>query len=157
MKIKQSRFPHTIQIGQGIRQLKNQMTSISNPIHQFIDNQEIKSRISILPRTFDINLIKEDQAPKISLPVTLTNHALLLLLHLLEQNKFIQGDIITVALAIADNFIHSIADKKTMRAIERDVCSNFVFYQTVISWQINEQLHYQLKDSNLIPKIFWAD
>ncbi|ETR67805.1 MAG: hypothetical protein OMM_11193, partial [Candidatus Magnetoglobus multicellularis str. Araruama] len=127
------------------------------PLYQFIESQKLKSRISLIPRTIDINLITEDNVPKILLPVSLKNHALMLFMYLLYKNKYIQGDIMTVAMAIADNFIHAISNEKTMRAIERDICKHFDFYEKVTSWQQSEGLNFKLKDTNLIPKIFWAD
>ena len=127
------------------------------PLFQFTGDQKLKSRIKVLPRTFDINLITKDEGPKMVLPVSFQNHALILLLHLLENEKFIQGDIMTVAMSLSDNFIHAISDEHTRKMIKKDIIQHFEFYENVIKWQEDFQLNYQLKNASLIPKLLWAD
>jgi len=85
------------------------------------------------------------------------NYALTLLMFLLSNNCYIQGDSITFALALANNHLYSIADKTTQKQIKKDIIDHFKYYKKIIKWQKSLKIRYDLSSVSVVPKIFWAD
>ncbi len=86
-----------------------------------------------------------------------SNYALELLLYLFSQGINPRGDNIALALALANNYIYSIADDPARREIKKDLVKHFQFYKKVLQWQKDLNIAYDLATIPIIPKILWAD
>lgn len=84
------------------------------------------------------------------------NYALQLLISMIDQDAVIKGDSITCALALANNYLYSIADASTQAAIKRDIFKHFQYYIEILAWQKQLSITYRIKDVQLIPKIYWS-
>ncbi len=84
------------------------------------------------------------------------NYALELLLYLLQKNASIKGDSITPALALANNYLYSIADKQTRKAILKDTEKHFYLYKKILEQQKNYTIKYDLSKTGVLPKLYWA-
>lgn len=84
------------------------------------------------------------------------NYALHLLLHLARKKCHIPRDTMTFALALANNYIYSIADDETRAEIKKDIVAHFNFYRKVLAWQKTLNVRYDSSKVPVIPKIYWA-
>ncbi|MHB8788769.1 MAG: hypothetical protein ACYDBT_02690 [Desulfobulbaceae bacterium] len=84
------------------------------------------------------------------------NYALTLLVHLLANGAAIPGDTMTIALAVANNYIYSIADEPTRKQIKKDLINHFEYYKRIRSWQKTMNIRYDLARAPVIPKVYWA-
>lgn len=90
------------------------------------------------------------------LSVSGVNHALELLLVLLDRGAFAPGDSISRAIALANSQLYAMADNETRSLIREDVVKHFALYQKVVAYQ--KQTGWQsLLRTPVIPKIYWAD
>lgn len=85
------------------------------------------------------------------------NYSLGVLLKLMEKGIYMEGDSITLAFAIANNYIFDCADNETRTEIMKDIAKHLKFYKKVVKWQKSEKLPYHLDQVPLITKVFWAD
>ncbi|MBN1413226.1 MAG: hypothetical protein JW969_20465 [Spirochaetales bacterium] len=85
------------------------------------------------------------------------NYSLTLLLYMLSGNTDIENDTIIPALALANNYIYSLADEETRKAIKKDLGDHIAFYKKVVKWQKESGYTYLLDACPVIAKIFWAD
>lgn len=84
------------------------------------------------------------------------NFALILLVHLLQEDAYLPGDTISMALAVANNYFYSIADEETKKQIRADLIKHFSYYKKILAWQQKTDLGYDLSLAPIIPKIYWA-
>ena len=85
------------------------------------------------------------------------NYALELFLYLLTQKAYREDDPITIALALANNYLYSVADKEAKKAILRDSMAHYRYYLKILDWQKKVlSIKYELSKVPLIPKIYWA-
>lgn len=96
----------------------------------------------------DDPLVYIDRAP---------NYAFRLLLRLLAEACYTEGDTMTLALALANNYIYAKGTEETRAAIEKDIIAHYRLYQEIRAWQEEEKTAYALAEAPLVPKIFWAD
>lgn len=85
------------------------------------------------------------------------NYALQLFLHLLSKGCYLEGDSITFALALANNWLYSIATPEARLAIKEDIVKHYEYYLKIIRWQETLPIHIRLKKYPLLPKLFWAN
>lgn len=90
-------------------------------------------------------------------PQNSENYALTLFLFLLENRAWIEGDCITPALALANNYLYSIADDTVKNEIRKDMVRHFEFYKTLCAYQKENEFAYTLDKTGLIARLFWAD
>lgn len=100
---------------------------------------------------------KYDGAGQIDYDVRPVNYALEILLWLAQNKCYEKNDPITMALALANNYIYSIADDETRKAILTDVMKHYKFYRSIVAGQETAGVNYPLRTAPLVPKIFWAD
>lgn len=84
------------------------------------------------------------------------NYALTLLVHLLANGASIPGDTMTIALAVANNYIYSIADEPTRKQIKQDLINHFAYYKRICAWQKTMNIRYDLAHVPVIAKVLWA-
>ena len=85
------------------------------------------------------------------------NYALEILIKLLISNNYIENDTITIALAIANNVIYSMADSETKKLIINDCISHFNFYKKVLLFQKDWNIKYNLSSVPVLNKAIWAN
>lgn len=87
-----------------------------------------------------------------------TNHALSLLLHLLNEGCYKPGETMPIALALANNYLYSQVSPVIREEIRKDMVAHYHFYRKVVAWQKKAfELPYDLSRLPLIPQIYWAD
>jgi len=84
------------------------------------------------------------------------NYALTLLVYLLENGAYLPSDTMSIALALANNYIYSIADDQTRALIKHDIIQHFGYYKKILAWQKNQHIKYDLSRVPVIPKVYWA-
>lgn len=112
------------------------------------DSEMRKGFAFILQDDIYLNWQKKDKSKK--------NFALILLIHLLQEDAYLPGDTISMALAVANNYFYSIADEETKKQIRADLIKHFSYYKKILAWQQKTDLAYDLSLAPIIPKIYWA-
>ncbi len=97
-----------------------------------------------------------DASHRLKINLYQKNYALELILYLLQKGLYIQGDSITIALALANNYLYSIADNETRQEILKDIEKHFYLYKKIIKWQKTLEIKYDLSKTGIIPKVYWA-
>ncbi len=132
-----------------IKQIKNiDVSYISNKkaIHHL--RNYIKSKDNEIMKGLRMVLLPDENLKE--------NYALKLLLYLLSKKAYQKNDSITIAMALANNYLYSIASKSAKKAIRKDMRKHFNYYLTVLKWQKTLRIQYNLRQVPLIPKIYWA-
>ncbi|MBP7735328.1 MAG: hypothetical protein KA369_05075 [Spirochaetes bacterium] len=87
-----------------------------------------------------------------------TNHALALLLHLLDRDCYERGETMTAALALANNHLYALVTPAIREEIKKDIVKHYRFYRKIIAWQKKSlELPYDLSRVPLVAQIYWAD
>ncbi len=84
------------------------------------------------------------------------NNALELLLWLAQNKCYAKDDPVTMSLALANDYIYSVADPATTKLILKDITDHYGFYRDIVAGQSSMNVNYPLATAPLIPKIFWA-
>jgi len=126
--------------------IKNKKRTLRN-LKQYLNtnNTEIKNGMDIILQK-KLYFLAENKE----------NYALHLFLFLLSKKCYSANDTITQALALANNYLYSIADDRTRVEIKRDLVKHYKYYLKVIKWQKSMKIKYRLKSVGVIPKIYWA-
>ena len=84
------------------------------------------------------------------------NHALALFLYLIKKGKYRTGDSITLAIAYANSYLYSIADKKTKSLLLKDIIQFYDLYIEIDTFQKKQSYNYTLSESGFAGKVCWA-
>ncbi len=129
------------------------------PLAQILKINKIKPTKNIRISAGTINTKnpkKSDYTKYIHLNPKLTNYALHLLLFMMSKEAYIKDDPISISLALANNYLYSVANEETRREIKKDLIKHFNLYKKIVKWQENLKIKYKLKDVGVIPKIVWG-
>lgn len=87
-----------------------------------------------------------------------TNHALRLLLHLLNKGCYTPGDTMPLALALANNRLYSLVSQPVRDEIKKDIVRHYSLYRKIVAWQKESfEISVDLSRMPLVPQIYWAD
>ncbi len=87
----------------------------------------------------------------------MANDALELLMQLLKEGEFQNGDSMACALAFVNSYLYSIADVDARRLIREDILKHHRLYRKVAAYQRQVRPGPGLSDAPVVPKIYWAD
>jgi hypothetical protein len=87
-----------------------------------------------------------------------TNHAMGLLLHLLDSGCYERGETMPLALALANNYLYAAVTPAIRDEIRKDMAAHYRFYRKIVAWQKKAfELPCDLSRMPLIAQIYWAD
>jgi len=113
--------------------------------------------LRILARGFDREATTVDASPVLQPLLSLENDCLALLLELLARDPSAAEDDACAALALANGWLYSVADKDTRGRIRTDMADHLALYRRIVAWQAEAGLPYRLDRVPLLAKVVWAD